>query len=120
MEQSNSKRSKGKAPKAAKTASSAAPHASRSRTKKTNPVEEAAPAVTETADRAAVEETSTPVLEAPPAVTPQAELPVVTADEIAERAYAYWVQRGCPMGSPDQDWLRAEHDLYQMRAALVG
>jgi hypothetical protein len=32
-------------------------------------------------------------------------------DEIAELAYQLWVKRGCPVGSPDEDWLRAEEAL---------
>jgi len=32
-------------------------------------------------------------------------------DEIAELAYQLWVKRGCPDGSPEEDWLRAEEAL---------
>jgi hypothetical protein len=32
-------------------------------------------------------------------------------DEIAALAYAYWLERGCPTGSPEVDWLRAEREL---------
>ena len=32
-------------------------------------------------------------------------------EAIAQLAYAIWEQRGCPIGSPEQDWLRAEHAL---------
>jgi hypothetical protein len=35
------------------------------------------------------------------------ELPV-TANDIAALAYQLWEARGCPMGSPDEDWYRAE------------
>jgi hypothetical protein len=31
-----------------------------------------------------------------------------THDEIAECAYFRWLQRGCPIGSPDVDWAAAE------------
>ena len=31
--------------------------------------------------------------------------------EIARLAYSYWQARGCPDGSPEEDWLRAEADL---------
>jgi hypothetical protein len=34
--------------------------------------------------------------------------------EISELAYSLWQGRGCPQGSPDQDWLQAAH---QLRAA---
>ena len=37
-------------------------------------------------------------------------------DEIAELAYQLWVKRGCPDGSPDEDWLRAEEALLHNRA----
>jgi cytochrome c len=26
-------------------------------------------------------------------------------------AYAYWMQRGCPFGSPEEDWFRAEREM---------
>jgi len=31
--------------------------------------------------------------------------------EIARLAYLYWLDRGCPMGSPEEDWSRAEEKL---------
>jgi len=31
--------------------------------------------------------------------------------EIARLAYLHWLDRGCPIGSPEQDWVRAEQDL---------
>ena len=39
-------------------------------------------------------------------------------EEIAARAFALWVKRGSMGGSPDQDWLQAEHELVreQVRA----
>ena len=38
--------------------------------------------------------------------------PSVTDYEAVERlAYSYWVGRGCPEGSPDEDWFRAETTL---------
>ena len=30
---------------------------------------------------------------------------------IAQLAYLYWLERGCPIGSPEEDWSRAEQDL---------
>lgn len=35
----------------------------------------------------------------------------VTAEQIAERAYFHWLERGCPFGSPEEDWLFAEREL---------
>lgn len=32
-------------------------------------------------------------------------------EEIARLAYSYWEAAGCPSGSAEQDWLRAEGDL---------
>jgi hypothetical protein len=34
-------------------------------------------------------------------------------EAIARLAYQYWEARGCPGGSPEEDWLRAENDLKQ-------
>ena len=36
---------------------------------------------------------------------------LVNVDEVAVRAYELWQERGCPIGSPEIDWLRAEEDL---------
>jgi hypothetical protein len=31
--------------------------------------------------------------------------------EISALAYELWTQRGCPLGSPEVDWFRAEEQL---------
>jgi hypothetical protein len=31
--------------------------------------------------------------------------------EIAALAYGLWTERGCPIGSPDDDWFQAEAEL---------
>jgi len=31
--------------------------------------------------------------------------------DIAALAYSLWMARGCPMGSPDEDWFAAEAQL---------
>jgi hypothetical protein len=31
--------------------------------------------------------------------------------EISAMAHQLWLQRGCPEGSPDEDWFRAEEEL---------
>jgi len=36
-------------------------------------------------------------------------------DQIASLAYTLWQQRGCPEGSPEADWLRAEEELTTVR-----
>jgi hypothetical protein len=35
----------------------------------------------------------------------------VSDTEIAALAYTLWQGRGCPIGSPDEDWFRAEAEL---------
>jgi hypothetical protein len=36
-------------------------------------------------------------------------------EEVAQLAYSYWLARGCPDGSPEDDWLRAEQDILRQR-----
>ncbi len=36
-------------------------------------------------------------------------------ERIAALAYFYWQQRGCPIGSPDDDWFRAENYIREDR-----
>ena len=31
--------------------------------------------------------------------------------QVEERAYQSWLERGCPMGSPEEDWYRAEREV---------
>lgn len=35
----------------------------------------------------------------------------IDMDLVRHRAYELWTQRGCPAGSPEEDWLRAEQEL---------
>jgi hypothetical protein len=42
----------------------------------------------------------------------------VTAEQVAERAYFRWLERGCPMGSAEQDWIEAEQELGLHQPAL--
>lgn len=44
----------------------------------------------------------------------------VRHDEVQELAYRLWEERGCPLGSPDEDWLRAEEILERERTARRG
>jgi len=37
-----------------------------------------------------------------------AETQVLSTDDIAALAYRLWQERGCPIGSPEEDWFRAE------------
>jgi hypothetical protein len=34
-----------------------------------------------------------------------------TEEQISAVAFMSWTQRGCPIGSPEQDWYRAEEEL---------
>jgi hypothetical protein len=43
---------------------------------------------------------------------------LIEHEEIALLAYSYWEARGCPYGSPEEDWFRAERDLCQKAAEL--
>ncbi len=38
-----------------------------------------------------------------------------TQDQIAHLAYELWLQRGCPIGSPEEDWTHAEMQLREQR-----
>lgn len=33
----------------------------------------------------------------------------------AELAYQFWEERGCPIGSPEEDWYRAEQEMRAQR-----
>jgi hypothetical protein len=35
----------------------------------------------------------------------------ITPEQVAERAYFRWLERGCPMGTAEQDWFEAEREL---------
>jgi hypothetical protein len=50
-----------------------------------------------------------PALEAP--AISEVETQAVPASDIANLAYRLWQERGSPIGSPEQDWLRAEELL---------
>lgn len=49
------------------------------------------------------------------ATSPETSAPSVetgsTQEQVASLAYALWQQRGCPEGSAEEDWLRAEQEL---------
>ena len=58
------------------------------------------------------------------AISEPANEPMETAlhDEIATLAYDLWTQRGCPIGSPEEDWFNAEEALnsHNMMTATAG
>jgi Protein of unknown function (DUF2934) len=35
--------------------------------------------------------------------------------KISALAYELWIQRGCPLGSPEVDWFRAEKELKSLK-----
>jgi hypothetical protein len=41
---------------------------------------------------------------------------ISTHHEIQVRAYHFWQERGCPWGTPEADWFRAEHELTDSEA----
>jgi len=49
----------------------------------------------------------------------QDSTPAIDREEIERLAYSYWQERGCPIGSPDEDWYRAEKDLQKLVVAVV-
>ena len=38
-------------------------------------------------------------------------------EEKALRAHRFWEERGCPIGSPEEDWFRAEEEIRSEQAA---
>jgi len=36
--------------------------------------------------------------------------------KIARLAYSYWEARGCPLGSPEEDWFRAEEEIRRQKS----
>jgi hypothetical protein len=50
-----------------------------------------------------------PALEA--LTTSEPKTAAASASDVANLAYQLWQDRGCPMGSPDDDWYRAEELL---------
>jgi hypothetical protein len=54
-----------------------------------------------------------------PAETDPASLTDAGREAIAHLAYSYWEQRGCQGGSPEEDWLRAEHEYFHRQASAA-
>jgi len=44
-----------------------------------------------------------------------AESATPTHEEVAQLAFQYWEARGRPLGSPEEDWFRAEQDVLMDR-----
>jgi hypothetical protein len=56
------------------------------------------------------------VKEPDPVVESTESLAAAEHEQIARLAYSYWQDRGCPDGSPEEDWFRAEVDLLEQAA----
>ena len=41
----------------------------------------------------------------------------VDAETVEAMAYQFWLQRGCPIGSDQEDWYRAEAELKEKNPA---
>jgi hypothetical protein len=41
-------------------------------------------------------------------------------ERIAQLAYSYWESRGCPLGSPEEDWLQAEREFHERERLATG
>lgn len=72
----------------------------------------ATPVVQPAETQPAAEPVQAPAAAVKPAAAPSHE-------EIAILAYHYWELRGCPFGSPEEDWFRAERELLSARAATA-
>lgn len=48
---------------------------------------------------------------------PDTVTPAPNSEEIAALAHSYWLERGCPEGSPEIDWFRAEEEVNTRCAA---
>ena len=42
-----------------------------------------------------------------------------TDAQIATLAYRLWQERGCPIGSPEEDWFQAESELRSRESAVT-
>lgn len=40
------------------------------------------------------------------------------AEEVARLAHQYWLERGSPIGTPEEDWFRAEEEFRLRRRQL--
>ena len=47
--------------------------------------------------------------------SPEAPQQQRTAEEIECLAHQYWLERGSPIGTPEEDWFRAEEEIRRRR-----
>jgi len=59
----------------------------------------------------AVEKIAEPAIEIDPVTESRVSDSTPGPEQIARLAYSYWQARGCPEGSPEEDWFRAEAAL---------
>jgi Protein of unknown function (DUF2934) len=59
---------------------------------------------------------TTPLSDSAATLRDRAETSTLSHAEIAAHAYRCWHERGCPEGSPEEDWHRAERELREQRA----
>ena len=50
---------------------------------------------------------------------PETQIQQVQQQDIANLAYTLWQQRGCPEGSPQQDWIEAEQRMRDERPSTL-
>ena len=53
------------------------------------------------------------------AIAEQAHSSDLEDQEVASLAYSYWLARGCPEGSPEEDWFRAAQEVRQQHKTTV-
>ncbi len=68
-----------------------------------------------TAPKMAVSPTTAETDQPADSVPAAAESAAPVHDEIAQLAYQYWEARGRPLGSPEDDWFRAEQEVLMER-----
>ena len=56
------------------------------------------------------------VVDESPQVQPASDRP--EAEEVARLAHQYWLERGSPIGTPEEDWFRAEEEFRLQRRQL--
>jgi hypothetical protein len=54
---------------------------------------------------------------APDSSTEQRQVAPLDSEKVAALAHQFWQERGCPEGSPDEDWFRAEEEVRRSTAS---
>jgi hypothetical protein len=45
------------------------------------------------------------------AEAPELARSLAEREEITQLAHQFWIERGCPLGTPEADWSRAEEEI---------